>query len=155
MMGSALERMAHGAMLVLVVSACYAESVSTSPPGPTSAGQRATRPVLGSRADTSDWRGTNPRTVADLLVDRFPGVDVRSLPGGGVSVRIRGAYSVLGTEPLYVVDGLPEIVGPNGALADLDPNDVQRIEVLKGPEAAALWGERGSNGVVVVTTKRH
>jgi TonB-linked SusC/RagA family outer membrane protein len=93
-------------------------------------------------------------------------------PGGGVSVRLRGTSSILGgAEPLYVVDGvivdnnteglvdLSSNVGRGGAaltnaLADLAPEDIERIEVLKGPAAAALYGSRANNGVIQIFTKR-
>ncbi len=148
MMGSALERVAHGAMLVVVVSACYAEGVSTPTPA-------RDLTAVGSIADTSAWRDAHPHTMAELLRDRFPGVEVTSVAGGGVSVRMRGSSSlVLGTEPLYVVDGMPAIVGPDGALAELNPDDVQRVEVLRGAAASAMWGNRGANGVILITTRR-
>jgi TonB-linked SusC/RagA family outer membrane protein len=93
-------------------------------------------------------------------------------PGGGVSVRLRGTNSILGgAEPLYVVDGvivdnnLEALTGlganaPRGGaalsnrMADLDPADVERIEVLKGAAAAALYGARANNGVIQIFTKR-
>ena len=93
-------------------------------------------------------------------------------PGGGVSVRLRGTNSILGgAEPLYVLDGViidnnaEALVGlganatRGGAalsnrLADLDPADVERIEVLKGAAAAALYGSRANNGVIQIFTRR-
>ena len=93
-------------------------------------------------------------------------------PGGGVSVRLRGTNSILGgAEPLYVVDGVivdntSEALVSLGAnatrgdaalsnrIADLDPGDVERIEVLKGAAAAALYGSRANNGVIQIFTKR-
>ena len=93
-------------------------------------------------------------------------------PGGGVSIRLRGTNSILGgAEPLYVVDGvivdnsaeaLVSLSGnaPRGnqalsnRLADLDPADVDHIEVLKGAAAAALYGARANNGVIQIFTKR-
>jgi TonB-linked SusC/RagA family outer membrane protein len=93
-------------------------------------------------------------------------------PGGGVSIRLRGTNSILGgAEPLYVVDGVivdnssdalvslgANATRGNAALsnriADLDPADVERIEVLKGASAAALYGSRANNGVIQIFTKR-
>ncbi len=150
MTSSALEGMAQGAMVVLILSACYAEGVSTPIPDRE---VRATA-AYGSSVDTSAWSDMPPHTMAELLEGRFPGVQVRSMPGGGVAVRIQGTSpSVRGTDPLYVVDGVPTIVGPNGALDDLTPADVARIEVLRGSQATAEWGSRGANGVIVITTK--
>lgn len=100
---------------------------------------------------------------------RAPGVQVintSAAPGGGVSVRIRGSNSVnSGSEPLYVIDGFPfypdnAAFGAGGArqpvnaLASINPNDIESIEVLKDASATSIYGSRGSNGVVLVTTKR-
>ena len=93
-------------------------------------------------------------------------------PGGGISIRLRGTNSILGgAEPLYVIDGvivdnsseaLVALSGnaPRGnqalsnRMADFDPGDVERIEVLKGAAAAALYGARANNGVIQIFTKR-
>ncbi len=85
-------------------------------------------------------------------------------PGGGVSVNIRGISSINGsTEPLYVVDGV-QIAGAAGGsygqpsstnpLAGLNPSDIESIDILQGPSATAIYGSRGTNGVVIITTKR-
>jgi len=92
--------------------------------------------------------------VEEMLRGRVAGVEVLDLPGGGISVRIRGVTSVgLSTEPLYVVDGMPVRAEAGGGLNWLNPRDVQRIEVLKDPGSTAFWGSRGANGVVLITTK--
>jgi TonB-dependent starch-binding outer membrane protein SusC len=71
-------------------------------------------------------------------------------PGGNVSVRIRGVGSINGSnEPLYIVDGVPY-----GNLNSINPNDIERIDVLKDAASAAIYGSRGTNGVVIITTKR-
>ena len=93
-------------------------------------------------------------------------------PGGGVSVRLRGTNSILGgSEPLYVIDGVIVdnssealvSIGANATrgnaalsnrMADIDPADVDRIEILKGAAAAAIYGSRANNGVVQIYTKR-
>ena len=88
-------------------------------------------------------------------------------PGGGVSVRLRGTSSIVGgAEPLYNVDGViidnssdQQInfglrTNPSNRLADLNPNDIERVEVLKGAAAAALYGSRANNGVIQIFTKR-
>jgi TonB-linked SusC/RagA family outer membrane protein len=108
-------------------------------------------------------------SVDQALQARAPGVHVTqtsSAPGGGLSVRVRGANSLIsGSEPLYVIDGLP-LYPDNGsfgtganrragnALASLNPNDIESIEVLKDASATSIYGSRGSNGVVLITTKR-
>lgn len=79
-------------------------------------------------------------------------------PGGGVSVRIRGTNSLTGdAEPLYIVDGIPisaQTGDGTNALATLNPNDIESIDILKDASAAAIYGARAANGVVLVTTKR-
>ncbi len=69
-------------------------------------------------------------------------------PGGGSNVRIRGITSIGNSDPLVIVDGTP------GSMHDLNVNDIESIQVLKDAGAAAIYGVRGSNGVVVITTKR-
>ncbi len=102
--------------------------------------------------DTSDWRGSYPLRAEDLL-SRFPGVEVLQVPGGRISVRIRGTSSLLNAEPLYVVDGM--VVDQLGlGLLGINPAEIARIEVLKDAAATAFYGMRGSNGVVLITTKR-
>ncbi len=108
-------------------------------------------------------------SVDQAIQSRAAGVQVTqasSAPGGGVSVRIRGSNSInSGSEPLYVIDGFP--IYPNNSafglganrratnvLASINPNDIESIEILKDASATAIYGSRGSNGVVLVTTKR-
>ena len=72
-------------------------------------------------------------------------------PGGALSVRIRGGNSLMGSnEPLYVIDGFPV----TGALNNLNPNDIQSMEILKDASATAIYGSRGANGIVLITTKK-
>lgn len=91
-------------------------------------------------------------------------------PGGALSIRIRGIGSTLTAEPLYVIDGVPIVNDNQGssatfgaldgggqasnALNTINPNDVERIEVLKDASATAIYGARAANGVVLITTKR-
>lgn len=90
--------------------------------------------------------------VATTLQGRTPGVEVLQNggeAGGDVSILIRGAGSFGSTEPLYIIDGA---VSSNG-LNSLNPNDISSIEILKDGAAAAIYGSRAANGVVLVTTK--
>ncbi len=86
-------------------------------------------------------------------------------PGGGISVRIRGNTSISASNrPLFIVDGVPIYDGPvsgrsfggqqDNAISIINPNDIESIEVLKDASAKAIYGSRGANGVVIVTTKR-
>ncbi|WP_229311059.1 SusC/RagA family TonB-linked outer membrane protein [Larkinella soli] len=94
---------------------------------------------------------TNARQA---LQGRAAGVDVvqnSSKPGAGPTVRIRGRRSInASNDPLYVVDGIPLA----GSIDDINPNDIASMEVLKDASATAIYGSRGSNGVVLITTKR-
>jgi len=91
--------------------------------------------------------------VAGVQVSQTTGA-----PGGGVTVRIRGTGSIgAGNEPLYVIDGFPLEVGFNqtaNPLAQLNPSDIESMEVLKDASATAIYGSRGANGVIIITTKR-
>ena len=90
--------------------------------------------------------------VEELLRDRVPGLLVTPGPGGGFSIRIRGARSLLAEhEPLVVVDGVP--MGA-GVLGDLVPGNIVRIDVLKDAGSTAAYGSRGANGVIIVATTR-
>ena len=88
-------------------------------------------------------------------------------PGGSTSIRIRGTSSINGTnEPLYVIDGIPIISDAsasstgtlknpaNNALSVINPNDIASVEVLKDASATSIYGARGANGVILITTKQ-
>ncbi|WP_299557450.1 TonB-dependent receptor [Seonamhaeicola sp.] len=94
-------------------------------------------------------------SVDVLLQGKVAGVQVTQTsgePGAGVAVRIRGLSSREGSNsPLYVVDGFP--YSDAGNLKQLNPNDIASIEVLKDASAAAIYGSRGANGVIIITTK--
>ena len=92
--------------------------------------------------------------VMQALQGRAAGVQVNQstgAPGAGISVRIRGSNSVQGdNEPLYVIDGFPY----SGSPTNLNNSDIESIEVLKDASATAIYGSRGANGVVMITTKQ-
>lgn len=108
-------------------------------------------------------------SIDQAVQGRAAGVQVTqasAAPGGGVSVRIRGSNSInSGSEPLYVIDGFP-IYPDNGAygvggsrqpsniMSTINPNDIESIEILKDASATSIYGSRGSNGVVLISTKR-
>ena len=93
-------------------------------------------------------------SVEQVIQGRLPGVQVTQSsaePGGAFSIRIRGTNSITaGNEPLYVIDGLPGANPENS----LNPSDIKSVEVLKDASATAIYGARGSNGVVLITTKK-
>lgn len=100
--------------------------------------------------------GNVPATnVTRLIQGQAPGVVVRQrdgTPGGQFEVRVRGIGSIgAGSDPLYVIDGFP--VG-NSVGQNLNPNDIESISILKDAASTAIYGARGSNGVVLITTKQ-
>lgn len=108
--------------------------------------------------------------IQQAMEGRLPGVQVTQnsgTPGAGTTVRIRGSSSISGgNAPLYVVDGVPMTQGnfnfgfvgfggqTSDALSDLNPNEIEDIQVLKDASAAAIYGSRASNGVILIKTKR-
>jgi len=95
------------------------------------------------------------RRVEELLAGRVAGVRVLPTPNGGFAIRIRGVSTLQGdAEPLYVVDGMAVTVEPGQGLNWLDPADIARIDVLKDAAETSMYGVRGANGVILITTKR-
>ena len=109
--------------------------------------------------------------VDQAMQGKIPGAQITQNSGGpgggGISVRLRGTNSFIsGSDPLYIVDGVIVDNGsaqladlgirsnPQNRLADLNPNDVERVEIIRGAAAAALYGSRANNGVVQIFTKR-
>ena len=110
---------------------------------------------LTGAISTVDMRGISKRSVSTIdqaLQGQVAGVDVTSnsgTPGGGVMVRIRGIGTLNDAAPLYVVDGMMV-----SDINFLNPNDVETMTVLKDASATAIYGSRGSNGVVIISTKK-
>ncbi len=119
-------------------------------------------------AGLEDLPVTSP---VSLLQGRVAGVNITQgsgQPGSAINVRVRGVSSVAGSEPLYIIDGV-QIKSGNfsqftndgspantgfSALSDLNPNDIEDIQILKDASAAAIYGSRATNGVVIITTKK-
>ena len=111
--------------------------------------------LVGSVSTVEGDEVEHPKTLAEMLRGRVAGVQVTELPGGGIRVRIRGNRSLIGgNEPLYVIDGQVIQPGPDGGLYGINPYDIESISVLKDAGATAAYGSRGSNGVVLIKTKR-
>ncbi|HEX8107012.1 MAG TPA: carboxypeptidase regulatory-like domain-containing protein [Kofleriaceae bacterium] len=131
--------------------------------------------------DDKDLNRVSAQTLDAAMTAKLSGSNIQSnsgAPGGGAQLRLRGISTINGqSTPLYVIDGvvISNIAVSNGSnavtaaaaggnpsaqdnpvnrLADLNPNDIENIEVLKGASAAALYGSKAANGVVVITTKR-
>ena len=127
---------------------------------------------------SEDITAVTAQTLEDGLVGKFSGANLQrnsGAPGGGSDLRIRGISTILGsTSPLYVVDGVIvsntsissgiNVVTASGGpaqdnavnrIADLNPNDIESVEILKGASAAALYGSKASNGVVIILSLIH
>jgi TonB-linked SusC/RagA family outer membrane protein len=130
---------------------------------------------------SKDVTEVHAQTLENALQGKVAGAVITAnsgAPGGGLQVRMRGVTSIFGnSQPLYVIDGVPvsNAVIQNGLnavtqsagglnssnqdngvnrIADLNPADIENIEILKGPSAAAIYGSQAANGVVIITTKR-
>lgn len=121
-----------------------------------------TTSVASLNADQINFAATG---VDKAMVGKLAGVQVmqtNGAPGGGISIKVRGTGTITaGSDPLYVVDGVPlsdnDASGPGfkvNPLNMINPNDIESVDVLKDASAAAIYGSRGSNGVVIITTKR-
>lgn len=126
--------------------------------------------TINSVDTTQLQRAAQPQNVVSALAAKAPNVVVRTQsgePGASASIKIRGNASLTGTnQPLFVVDGQPvdnQTISTNGGdgstvtqnrVADINPNDIEAIDILKGAAASAIYGARASNGVVLITTKR-
>jgi TonB-linked SusC/RagA family outer membrane protein len=118
-------------------------------------GTQRRKDVTGAIASISaDQIAKVPVTTLDqALQGRAPGVQITNndgAPGGGVSVQIRGVGTFGSNDPLYVVDGYPI----SGGINTINPSDIASIDVQKDASATAIYGNRASNGVVIITTKR-
>ena len=139
----------HSAFLLLALGACSSGGGSAEP-----AARPATPVSTEASTVTADDRVSN-ESVEKMLEGRVAGVVVSRTPDGGIAVRVRGGSSAMGNaEPLYIVDGVPVQLGPNGALTGINPRDIESIRVLKDATDITMYGSRGANGVVVIKTKR-
>ena len=139
-------------------------------------GTQQAKDVTGStyKLDRKDFNPGIVNSPEDLFQGKIPGVDVMKNsgePGTGIQVRIRGASTIRANNtPLYVIDGYPLDIAttvpelgfgfeegrgnPANPLLFLNPDDIESIDILKDASAAAIYGARGSNGVVLITTKK-
>lgn len=110
--------------------------------------------VTGSVASikAEDLEKTKANTIAQAMQGRAAGVQVTSnsgSPGSEMTIRVRGTTSINGSNPLYVVDGMPL-----DDINHLNPSDIESMEILKDASACAIYGARGANGVILITTKK-
>lgn len=104
-----------------------------------------------SIVDTDELKKVSHNNISTMLEGKVAGVQITSdgQPGADPAVRIRGLGSFGDTSPLYVIDGVPM----GTTIRDFSPNDIETIQVLKDASAAAIYGSRAANGVVIITTK--
>ena len=138
---------------------------------------RQSRKQLGNTVNTVNAKqltNTGTGNLAASLQGKVPGAQITQTsgdPSGGISIRMRGTSTIKGSsEPLYVIDGVivsnatTNVTNMNVAaggsaeigtnrLADINPNDIDKIDIIPGASAAAIYGSRASNGVVLITTK--
>jgi TonB-dependent starch-binding outer membrane protein SusC len=151
-----VRRLSRWCPVVAVVAAATACSQPRGP-GAEAPSPEDREPTASSSTtlDAAALKTDQVRSAEELIQGRFAGVQVVRLAGGGFSLRIRGAGSLVsGNEPLYVVDGVALPPAPGGALIGVDPRDIDSIEVLKDISATSAYGVRGANGVIVIKTKR-
>jgi len=131
-------------------------------------GTKQKRDLTGaiSSVSANDLQKVPASSFTSAIEGKVPGVHITQTsgaPGGASSVRIRGVGTTGGNQPLYVIDGVPmggESMSVPGSsygvdpLSIINPNDIESIEVLKDAASAAIYGSRGANGVILVTTKR-
>ncbi|GAB2602019.1 SusC/RagA family TonB-linked outer membrane protein [Spirosoma areae] len=130
-------------------------------------GSQSKRNLTGNiaRVASRDIENVPVPSVEQAIQGKVAGVQITSLNGKvgqGLQIRVRGNSSVTASsQPLYVVDGIPITSGdqssttaPTNPIADLNPNDIESLEILKDASASAIYGSRASNGVVLITTKK-
>ncbi|QMU27325.1 SusC/RagA family TonB-linked outer membrane protein [Adhaeribacter radiodurans] len=112
------------------------------------------RDITGSVAtvDAQELTKVAAPNVAQQLQGRAPGVTVttNNTPGGEATVRIRGFGTINNNDPLYVIDGVPT----KGGLNNINPNNIESMQVLKDASASSIYGSRAANGVIIITTKK-
>lgn len=155
----------------LIIAASLASAGCATPPAPLALeptplplNVRLTRPAPApvvadapatSRGDISLAESAHYVLIEHLLMARAPGLEVRSAGQGRFTLLLRGRPALGETRaPLVVIDGMQFVENGAEVLAALTPRDVKRVEVLKDASSTGVYGTRGANGVVVVTTRR-
>jgi len=145
-MTSSLPRAALCASLLIGVAAGCSQAVH---------GSTRTEPVKAPEVTAQDISQSAGQSIEQVLESKVPGLIVTRAQDGSIAIRMRGNNSFYsGSDPLYVIDGIPVTPGPGGALSGVNPYDIETIKVLKDPSETALYGVRAANGVIVITTKR-
>lgn len=105
-----------------------------------------------SAIDINDMAKQNENNPIKALQGRVPGVNISADggPSGSATVRIRGVGTLNNNDPLYIIDGVPT----KGGMHELNPGDIESIQILKDAASASIYGSRAANGVIIITTKR-
>jgi len=144
------DRLGRVAILAGLLVACARSTTDRPETAPAAAD-----PPAGSVVTAEDIRQNPSQSIEQMLMSKCPPCEVTVTPDGRFAIRIRGRSTVLGsTEPLYVIDGVPIEPGPGGALSGINPHDIETIQVLTDPTSISMYGSRGANGVIVITTKQ-
>jgi TonB-dependent SusC/RagA subfamily outer membrane receptor len=147
---SVAQSLASFSLLIALASACASAKTTpgeTMKPAPLD-------PPSGQSVTAEDIQRSPSVALEDLLTAKVAGVWVSRTSDGGIAVRIRGATTIYGNSaPLYVLNGQAILPGPNGSLPGIAASEIESIEVLKDAASTAMYGMRGSNGVILIKTK--
>jgi TonB-dependent SusC/RagA subfamily outer membrane receptor len=140
----------------IVASAVAIGTVSCAHRAPRQAEPEAAAPVKKANVVSSETiANSSGQPIEKILADRVAGVRLGRAPDGSLTVQIRGSGSLnSGTQPLYVIDGVPITPGPGGSLSGINPYDIASIEVLKDAVSTTMYGSRGANGVILIKMKK-
>ncbi len=105
-----------------------------------------------SSLGAKDIKEVPVNNVGQAIQGKIAGVNIvgGNKPGDNVTIKVRGLGSIINCDPLVVIDGVPTDLGLNS----LNPQDIERLDVLKDASATAIYGSRGANGVVMITTRK-
>jgi TonB-dependent SusC/RagA subfamily outer membrane receptor len=147
-LGPVSSRIAAEVVVAVVLVGCTHSHPKGGEPAPDTA-------PTGAVVTAEDIRQNPSQSLEEVIRSKCPPCAVTVMPDGRVAIQIRGQGTILGSsEPLYVIDGIPIEPGPGGALSGINPYDIETIEVLTEPTSLTMYGSRGANGVIVITTKQ-
>jgi len=142
-MTSSLPRSAFSVCVLIALAAGCASGGTSQEP--------QTKPTVTAK----DLEQNPGEPIEQVLQAKVPGVLISRTSDGGIAIQIRGASSFYGgNEPLYIIDDVPFQPSPGGGLTGINPHDIESIKVLKNPADIGIYGMRGANGVIVITTKK-
>jgi len=137
-------------LVVGFASGCAQQSTTNEADSQVAPQEEPARPSTGSQEVQKRPR----ESLQALLEGRTSGVEVSLNADGSIAVRIRGASSFYGgSQPLYILDGVPIRVEPGGTVGGISPYEIESIRVLKGPPETTIYGVRGANGVIIIKTR--